>query len=160
MRGDVLEGRDHLDALGHQLRNQLRARALPDAYGPDGGVAESGGEGHAHRDHDLARRERCADRLHGLRRVLEGHRQDHDSGLLGGFGVAAALDLRARDRRADAPGRLLRPLGLARADHDLRPGARKAQREAEPLIARPAEDRDRRSAARAEGSMEAQIAPA
>ena len=84
-----------------------------------------------------------ADRLHGLGRVLERHRQDHDS-------RPASRPRRCRSPSALAPGTAsrtprrgrVRPLGLARADHDLRARARKAQRETEPLIARPAENRD------------------
>ena len=55
VRGDVLEGRDHLDAVRNQIRDQLGARALPDADRAHGRIAERGRERDAHRDHDLAR---------------------------------------------------------------------------------------------------------
>ena len=140
---DVLEGGHGMDALRHQRRHQLGAGALPDADQLRGAVADGGRQRHAHRDHDLTGLEVLLQALHRGRGVLEGHGEDHDSGLPA---VASSLPLPSTLASGTCCLTLFRrldgALGLARADHHVSPCLGKAQSQAEALVSGSSENRD------------------
>jgi hypothetical protein len=139
---DRVERPHHPDAGIDDRLRLLGRRPVPRAYDVPGSAPHGGPERARAVDDDRAGLDRRLDRTVGLGLSLEGHRHDDDP-RRGGDLVGGPVDVRvAAEELASLLGRggslVLRP----RPDRDVVPGPGQAQREAEPLVACPADDGD------------------
>jgi hypothetical protein len=120
----------------------LRGGALPDGQRACSLAAHGRGERNRAVGEQLARRERLAQVLEGLRVDPKRDSEEDDRALFGRGLVGEALDLGVRHLLAEPAGRLGCAIGATRADHNRMSGPRPSQREAVAQRAGAADDRD------------------